>query len=136
MVVEGVELRRVGLPLVRPFVTSAGAQLTRDALVVRILAGDGEGWGECVAMAAPGYTSEYVGGAEYVLRHHLLPRLFSAGEVEAESLGALFAAVQGLTEPFVPEHGRLRVPTGPGLGVTPLPDALADLTTSVELLRP
>ncbi|MEO5679749.1 MAG: o-succinylbenzoate synthase [Acidimicrobiales bacterium] len=40
-----------------------------------------------------------------------------------------------LTDPFVPEAGRLRVPTGPGLGVAPLPDALRELTTSVELLR-
>jgi O-succinylbenzoate synthase len=28
--------------------------------------------------------------------------------------------------------GRLRVPTGPGLGVAPDPDRLADTTTSVE----
>jgi len=41
-----------------------------------------------------------------------------------------------LTDPFVPVAGRLRVPTGPGLGVAPDPDALAELTMSVELLRP
>ena len=41
-----------------------------------------------------------------------------------------------LTEPFVPQGGRLRVPTGPGLGVEPLGGALEELTTSVELLRP
>ncbi len=41
-----------------------------------------------------------------------------------------------ITEPFVLEDGRLRVPEGPGLGVTPLPDVLDDVTTSVELLRP
>jgi O-succinylbenzoate synthase len=39
---------------------------------------------------------------------------------------------EDLTEPFVMEDGRLRVPTGPGLGVTPDPGRLADLTTSVE----
>ena len=37
-----------------------------------------------------------------------------------------------LTEPFVLDDGRLRVPTGPGIGVTPLPDVLADVTTSVR----
>jgi len=41
-----------------------------------------------------------------------------------------------VTAPFVPEAGRLQVPTGPGLGVAPDPDALAELTVSVELLRP
>jgi o-succinylbenzoate synthase len=39
-----------------------------------------------------------------------------------------------LTEPFVLEAGTVRVPEGPGIGVTPLPDALAEFTTSVELL--
>ena len=30
------------------------------------------------------------------------------------------------------DDGRLPVPTGPGIGVTPLPDVLADVTTSVR----
>ena len=33
-----------------------------------------------------------------------------------------------VTEPFVLEDGRLRVPTGPGIGVDPIPEVLADLT--------
>jgi o-succinylbenzoate synthase len=37
-----------------------------------------------------------------------------------------------VTDPFVLEHGHLRVPTAPGIGVSPLPDALAELTTSVR----
>jgi o-succinylbenzoate synthase len=41
-----------------------------------------------------------------------------------------------LTEPFVLEEGTLRVPTGPGLGVKPLPDVLAAVTTSVRELTP
>ena len=41
-----------------------------------------------------------------------------------------------LTAPFELEEGRLRVPEGPGLGVDPRPERLAELTTSVELLRP
>src|SRR5947208_10968163 len=43
---------------------------------------------------------------------------------------------RGLTEPFVLEDGRLRVPEGPGIGVTPLPDVLDEITTSVELITP
>lgn len=38
------------------------------------------------------------------------------------------------TEPFVLEDGHVRVPTGPGLGVTPDPAVLAELTTSTEQL--
>ncbi|HET6965304.1 MAG TPA: enolase C-terminal domain-like protein, partial [Acidimicrobiales bacterium] len=37
-----------------------------------------------------------------------------------------------LTTPFALEDGHLRVPTGPGLGVRPDPDALAEYTTLVE----
>ncbi len=36
---------------------------------------------------------------------------------------------QDVTEPFMLRDGQLRVPTGPGIGVDPLPDVLADMTT-------
>ena len=40
-----------------------------------------------------------------------------------------------VTEPFVMDpDGMMTVPTGPGLGVTPVPDVLAELTTSREEL--
>jgi O-succinylbenzoate synthase len=37
-----------------------------------------------------------------------------------------------ITEPFVLADGHLPVPTGPGLGVTPLPGELAAVTLSTE----
>lgn len=40
------------------------------------------------------------------------------------------------TSPFVLEGGHLSVPDGPGIGVTPDPQLLSELTTSVELVRP
>lgn len=43
---------------------------------------------------------------------------------------------QDITPPFVLRDGRLPVPTGPGLGVSPLPDVLAEVTTSIETVRP
>lgn len=47
------------------------------------------------------------------------------------SASARFYA-QDLTEPFSLQDGRIRVPAGPGLGVVPIPEVLAQLTTSVE----
>jgi len=41
-----------------------------------------------------------------------------------------------ITEPFVLRDGHLRVPTGPGLGLVPLPDRLAEVTTATERLIP
>ena len=40
-----------------------------------------------------------------------------------------------ITEPFVLQDGRLRVPAGPGLGVTVDEDVLRDVTTSVGLVN-
>ncbi len=39
-----------------------------------------------------------------------------------------------ITDPFVLRDGHLDVPTGPGLGVTPLPERLAEVTTAAEWL--
>jgi O-succinylbenzoate synthase len=39
-----------------------------------------------------------------------------------------------LTAPFVLRDGHLDVPTEPGIGVDPLPDVLAEVTTSVEVV--
>jgi O-succinylbenzoate synthase len=41
---------------------------------------------------------------------------------------------QDVTSPFVLEDGHLTVPTGPGIGVEPLPDVLAAMTTAREQL--
>jgi O-succinylbenzoate synthase len=41
-----------------------------------------------------------------------------------------------VTAPFVLEDGQLRVPSGAGIGVDPLPDVLDEITSSVETIRP
>ena len=92
---EAVELRRVALPLVTPFRTSFGLQLERDALLVRVITDVGDGWGECVAMAEPLYSSEYADGAQDVMRAHLIPRLFAADDVDAAAVKGILAGVKG-----------------------------------------
>jgi o-succinylbenzoate synthase len=82
--VSRVELRRIAMPLVKPFRTSFGVEADRDILIVHVEAElDGEmvhGWGECVALGEPTYSAEYVDGAQHVMVQHLLPRL-AAGAV-------------------------------------------------------
>jgi O-succinylbenzoate synthase len=95
MRLEGVELRRVSMPLVGRFQTSFGAEYERDILLVRAVGADGDGWGECVAPADPLYSPEYTDAAEHVIRHHLLPRLFSLPEVTAETAEAALEPVKG-----------------------------------------
>ena len=55
--IDQIRLHRVDMPLVRPFRTSFGTQVTRDILLVEVRTTDGvRGWGECVAMEWPGYS--------------------------------------------------------------------------------
>ena len=84
MKLQGVELRRVAMPLVSPFRTSFGTQTARDVLLLRAVTtsdrGDAEGWGECVAMSDPLYSSEYADATADVLRRFLLPELAASAD--------------------------------------------------------
>jgi O-succinylbenzoate synthase len=91
--ITGVELRRVAMPLVSPFRTSFGTETARDVLLVRVVTPDAEGWGECVAMSQPLYSSEYADGAAEVIRRFLLPRL--PAEVDAQAASRAMAPVKG-----------------------------------------
>jgi O-succinylbenzoate synthase len=95
MKIDAVELRRVRMRMVAPFRTSFGVEHERDILLVRVIASEAEGWGECGALSRPVYSSEYVDGAEDVLRRHLLPRLFDAGELTAVGIAETLRPIRG-----------------------------------------
>ena len=76
--IDQIRLHRVDMPLVRPFRTSFGTQVTRDILLVEVRTTDGvRGWGECVAMEWPGYSYEYVDGCVDVLTDHIIPKVLT-----------------------------------------------------------
>ena len=95
LAVDAVELVRIRIPLVSPFRTSFGTQAERDVLLVRVVAAGAEGWGECVAMEEPLYSSEFVAAARVVMLEHLLPRLFVEGPAPAEDVARILAPVRG-----------------------------------------
>jgi o-succinylbenzoate synthase len=95
MRVVAVELHLVGMPLVRPFETSFGRQTEREVLLVRVRTDVGDGWGECVAMADPVYSSEYVSGCLAVIRDYIAPALLSAGDLAAEDFAAAMSWIIG-----------------------------------------
>jgi O-succinylbenzoate synthase len=95
MKLTGVELRRITMPLVAPFRTSFGTETSRDALLLRVVAGDAEGWGECVAMSGPLYSSEYVDAAADVLRRFLIPALAAADHLDANAVAPALAKFRG-----------------------------------------
>jgi O-succinylbenzoate synthase len=94
MRVEAVELHHIAMPLVRPFETSFGRQTARSVLLVHVLTDVGDGWGECVAMAEPVYSSEYVAGCEAVIRDFLAPAIIGR-ELTVEQFAGLTRFVIG-----------------------------------------
>jgi len=72
-VIEAIELLRFSLPFVAPIRTSYGEERSREGTLVRVITSDGEGWGECAALARPDYHQEFADGAFAVLRDELAP---------------------------------------------------------------
>ncbi|MGW4945003.1 o-succinylbenzoate synthase [Actinoplanes sp. NPDC004185] len=95
MKLTGCELRWLTMPLTGPFRTSFGTVTSREILLVRAVTEDAEGWGECVAMAAPVYSSEYTEAAAGVLRDHLVPALAAAAPANALAVAPALAPVKG-----------------------------------------
>lgn len=91
--IRGIELIDARIDLVSPFRTSFGTQTYRDLLFVRVLDDEVEGWGECVAMSEPGYSSEYVDGCRAVIERFLLP--FVGRETTAEEFVERAREVRG-----------------------------------------
>jgi O-succinylbenzoate synthase len=93
--VRAVELRLVGLPLVRPFRTSFGTSKEKVCVLACVETDDAEGWGECVADVQPGFSEEFNEGVWLVLRDFLAPALLRAGDLDHADLEGLLSAVRG-----------------------------------------
>jgi len=145
--VRAVELRLVGLGLVRPFRTSFGQMTEKACVLAKVETDDAIGWGECVAGAEPDFSEEFNEGAWLVLRDLLVPALFAAGDVGAARLDELFAFVRGnpmakatlvnaLLDAELRAQGRSlasflgserdRVECGVSIGIAPTAEALLD----------
>ena len=146
------ELRRIHLPLVRPFRTSFGTQSEREVLLVKVTTEDGViGWAECVAMSAPLYSPEYVSGCLEMMRTFLIPALNKATEISAADvaeilkpfLGAQMAKaaletavldaelkIAGISLASYLGANKAKVPCGVSVGIAPSIEALVDEVTS------
>lgn len=91
MKLTALTLHSVRIPLVSPFTTSFATETDKECYLVeaRMSGPDGEvtGWGECVAMESPLYSSEYLAGSIDVTRRWLAPLLFDVAELTAETVG-------------------------------------------------
>jgi o-succinylbenzoate synthase len=95
MNVEAIELVRCSLPLATPFRTAHGVESARQLLLVHVVADGVDGWGECAALAEPGYTSEYIDGAAAIIERFLAPVVLAAGHITASGLRSQLEGIQG-----------------------------------------
>jgi O-succinylbenzoate synthase len=73
MKIERIELHHLSQPLVAPFRTSFGTQITRPCILVAVYSQGLVGWGECVAGDDPGYSYETINTAWHILSDFLIP---------------------------------------------------------------
>src|SRR6202051_3390705 len=82
MRIDGIILRELQLPLVRPFETSFGVTRNRRILLAEVRSEGLTGWGECTAGERPFFSGESTDNAWQVLLNDLGPMLASAENVE------------------------------------------------------
>ena len=141
-----IELRRVTLPLVRPFRTSRALETARELLVLRLRADGVDGWAECAADPYPAFYGETLDGARSVIETVLAPLLAGAdGPLSAARVHGIFREVPGnvlaravvesaVLDAELRRHGmamvdylggeRTRIPVGVSVGI---PDSMTEL---------
>jgi o-succinylbenzoate synthase len=95
MRIDRITLYQVGMPLVYPFRTAYGDDDRIESVIVHLVSGDHEGWGESAPWAAPGYSPEWATGAFLLTRDWLAPRLLGQEVDSGTSLQALLGGFKG-----------------------------------------
>jgi O-succinylbenzoate synthase len=95
MRLERVEIVHVEIPLVTPFRTSFGTMTTKDTFLLHVVTDEADGWSEFAADPEPLYCSEFVAGAELVLRDFLLPRVAALPALTAAAIAPAVAKIKG-----------------------------------------
>ena len=85
MKIDGVVLREIRMPLVRPFETSFGRTTDRRILLVEVQSEGVTGWGECTAGEHASFSEESTDTAWLMLANELIPALLRA---ELDSSGS------------------------------------------------
>ncbi|MBK7867937.1 MAG: hypothetical protein IPJ75_13725 [Ignavibacteriales bacterium] len=82
-----IEAITVNLPFVTPFSISSYTWTCKEALLIKISAGELSGWGECVADPDPFYSPETTVSCHHIIKEFILPVLkpgMSFSEFEKE----------------------------------------------------
>lgn len=82
MRIDGIVLREIQIPLVRPFETSFGVTRNRRILLAEVRSEGLIGWGECTAGERPYFSGESTDTAWQILLNELGPMLASVDQIE------------------------------------------------------
>ncbi len=95
MRIDGIILRELHLPLVRPFETSFGVTRNRRILLVEIKSEGLTGWGECTAGERPHFSGESTDTAWQVIVNELGPMLANEAPEHGGDCPGIFQLVRG-----------------------------------------
>jgi O-succinylbenzoate synthase len=95
MRIDGIVLRELHLPLVRPFETSFGVTRNRRILLAEVRSEGLIGWGECTAGERPHFSGESTDTAWQVIVNELGPMLASATVDHGGDCPKIFNVVRG-----------------------------------------
>ncbi len=93
--INRVDIFLVRLPLVQPFTTSFGTETHKEALLIKISADEGYGWGECVASPAPYYSYETNQTALLIMKNFLIPILNAQQDFSMKDVQVQFNRIRG-----------------------------------------
>ena len=95
MRIDGIILRELHLPLVRPFETSFGVTRNRRILLAEVRSEGLIGWGECTAGERPHFSGESTDTAWQVIVNELGPMLAGAKVEHGGECPRIFGLVRG-----------------------------------------
>ena len=95
MRIDGIVLRELHLPLVRPFETSFGVTRNRRILLAEVRSEGLIGWGECTAGERPHFSGESTDTAWQVIVNELGPLLAKATVEHGGDCPKIFSIVRG-----------------------------------------
>lgn len=93
--IEEIEYIHVRIPLRAPFETSFGRFTHRESLIVRVRAGDFEGYGEIPVDQGPWYSYETVATALHISLDHISKALLGLEPTGLEDVTAALAGIRG-----------------------------------------
>ena len=95
MRIDGIILREIHLPLVRPFETSFGVTTDRRIILTEVRSEGLIGWGECTAGERPYFSGESTDTAWQILSNELGPMLVSENPEHGGDCPHIFRKVRG-----------------------------------------